>query len=71
MIGTLLGQITGLVMAIAMFFLCYLTIINIHRVAEIGADHDKRDDLDGRSQDRIAAIMMFRCPPASRSAKRA
>ena len=52
-IGTLLGQITGLVMAIAMFFLCYLTIINIHRVAEFGADHDKRHDLDGRGQDRI------------------
>ena len=34
LIGTLLGQITGLVMAIAMFFLCYLTIINIHRVSE-------------------------------------
>ena len=46
-IGTLLGQITGLVMAIAMFFLCYLTIINIHRVAEFGADHDERHDLDG------------------------
>src|SRR5271166_5014257 len=34
LIGTLLGQITGLVMALAMFFLCYLTIINIHRVSE-------------------------------------
>ena len=52
-IGTLLGQITGLVMAIAMFFLCYLTIINIHRVAEFGADHDKRHDLICRGQDRI------------------
>ena len=36
LIGTLLGQITGLVMALAMFFLCYLTIINIHRVSEFG-----------------------------------
>jgi conjugal transfer/type IV secretion protein DotA/TraY len=33
-IGALLGQITGLVMAVAMSFLCYLTIINIHRVSE-------------------------------------
>ena len=34
LIGTLLGQITGLTMALAMSFLCYITIINIHRVAE-------------------------------------
>jgi len=33
-IGTIVGQLTGFVLAIAMAFVCYLTIINIHRVAE-------------------------------------
>lgn len=33
-IGKIVGELTGFVSAIAMFFVCYLTIINIHRVAE-------------------------------------
>jgi conjugal transfer/type IV secretion protein DotA/TraY len=33
-IGQIIGQFTGFVMAIAMAFLCYLTIINIHRISE-------------------------------------
>ncbi|MEA2756097.1 MAG: hypothetical protein QOJ54_2386, partial [Aliidongia sp.] len=33
-IGTIVGQVTGFVSAIAMFFVCYTTIVNIHRVAE-------------------------------------
>lgn len=33
-VGTIVGQLTGFVLAIAMAFVCYLTIINIHRVAE-------------------------------------
>ena len=33
-IGTIVGQLTGFVLAIAMVFVCYLTIMNIHRVAE-------------------------------------
>ncbi|WP_294537753.1 DotA/TraY family protein [uncultured Rhodoblastus sp.] len=33
-IGQVIGQLTGFVMAIAMAFICYLTIINIHRVSE-------------------------------------
>ncbi len=33
-IGQMVGQLTGFVMAIAMAFVCYLTIMNIHRVAE-------------------------------------
>jgi hypothetical protein len=64
-IGTLLGQITGLVMAIAMFFLCYLTIINIHRVAESA-------QIMTSAMTSMAAVRIgFRCRPASRSGKRA
>ena len=33
-IGLIVGQLTGFVSAIAMAYVCYLTIINIHRVAE-------------------------------------
>ena len=33
-IGLIAGQLTGFVSAIAMAYVCYLTIINIHRVAE-------------------------------------
>jgi conjugal transfer/type IV secretion protein DotA/TraY len=33
-IGKIVGQLTGFVLAIAMAFVCYLTIMNIHRVAE-------------------------------------
>ncbi len=35
-IGQIIGQLTGFVSAIAMAFLSYITIINIHRVAESG-----------------------------------
>ena len=33
-IGQIIGQLTGFVMAIAMTYVCYTTIINIHRVSE-------------------------------------
>jgi conjugal transfer/type IV secretion protein DotA/TraY len=35
-VGQIIGQLTGFVSAIAMAFLSYLTIMNIHRVAESG-----------------------------------
>ena len=58
-IGTLLGQITGLVMAIAMFFLCYLTIINIHRVAESAQIMTSAMTSMAAVRIGFAAIMMF------------
>ena len=58
-IGTLLGQITGLVMAIAMFFLCYLTIINIHRVAESAQIMTSAVTSFAAVRIGFAAIMMF------------
>ena len=58
-IGTLLGQITGLVMAIAMFFLCYLTIINIHRVAESAQIMTSAMTSFAAVRIGFAAIMMF------------
>ena len=58
-IGTLLGQITGLVMAIAMFFLCYLTIINIHRVAELAQIMTSAMTSMAAVRIGFAAIMMF------------
>lgn len=33
-IGQILGQLTGFVMAVAMSYVCYITIMNIHRVSE-------------------------------------
>ncbi|VTZ48804.1 Conjugal transfer/type IV secretion protein DotA/TraY [Methylocella tundrae] len=33
-VGQIVGQLTGFVMAIAMTYVCYTTIINIHRVSE-------------------------------------
>jgi len=33
-IGQIIGQLTGFVMAIAMTYVCYTTILNIHRVSE-------------------------------------
>jgi conjugal transfer/type IV secretion protein DotA/TraY len=59
LIGTLLGQITGLVMAIAMFFLCYLTIINIHRVSESGQILTSAMSSMAAVRIGFAAIMMF------------
>jgi conjugal transfer/type IV secretion protein DotA/TraY len=59
LIGTLLGQITGLVMAIAMFFLCYLTIINIHRVSESGQILTSAMSSMAAVRIWFAAIMMF------------
>jgi conjugal transfer/type IV secretion protein DotA/TraY len=58
-IGTLLGQITGLVMAVAMFFLCYLTIINIHRVAESAQIMTSAMTSMAAVRIGFAAIMMF------------
>src|ERR1700684_1572591 len=58
-IGTLLGQITGLVMAIAMFFLCYLTIINIHRVAESAQIMTRALTWMAAVRIRFTAIMML------------
>ena len=59
LIGTLLGQITGLVMAIAMFFLCYLTIINIHRVSESAQILTSAMTSMAAVRIGFAAIMMF------------
>src|SRR5271156_6119663 len=59
LIGTLLGQITGLVMAIAMFFLCYLTIINIHRVSESAQIMTSAMTSMAAVRIGFAAIMMF------------
>ena len=58
-IGTLVGQITGLVMAVAMFFLCYLTIINIHRVAESAQIMTSVMTSMAAVRIGFAAIMMF------------
>ena len=60
LIGTLLGQITGLTMALAMSFLRYITIINIHRVAEL-AQILTGSAMTSMAAVRIgfAAIMMF------------
>src|ERR1700728_2357409 len=58
-IGTLLGQITGLVMAVAMFFLFYLTIINIHRVAESAQIMTSAMTSMAAVRIGLAAIMMF------------
>jgi|HubBroStandDraft_1064217.scaffolds.fasta_scaffold00088_15 conjugal transfer/type IV secretion protein DotA/TraY len=33
-IGTIVGQLTGFISAIAMAFVCYTSLVNIHRVAE-------------------------------------
>ncbi|MBB4200208.1 hypothetical protein CCR94_02260 [Rhodoblastus sphagnicola] len=33
-VGLIVGQLTGFVMALAMAFLCYITIMHIHRVSE-------------------------------------
>ena len=35
-IGTIVGHLTGFVSAIAMFFVCYSIIMQIHRGAETG-----------------------------------
>ena len=59
LIGTLLGQITGLVMALAMFFLCYLTIINIHRVSESAQILTSAMTSMAAVRIGFAAIMMF------------
>ena len=59
LIGTLLGQITGLVMALAMFFLCYLTIINIHRVSELAQILTSAMTSMAAVRIGFAAIMMF------------
>jgi conjugal transfer/type IV secretion protein DotA/TraY len=59
LIGTLLGQITGLVMAIAMFFLCYLTVINIHRVSESAQILTSAMTSMAAVRIGFAAIMMF------------
>ena len=59
LIGTLLGQITGLVMALAMFFLCYLTIINIHRVSESAEILTSAMTSMAAVRIGFAAIMMF------------
>ena len=59
LIGTLLGQITGLVMALAMFFLCYLTIINIHRVSELAEILTSAMTSMAAVRIGFAAIMMF------------
>jgi conjugal transfer/type IV secretion protein DotA/TraY len=58
-IGTLLGQISGLVMAVSMFFLCYLTIINIHRVAESAQIMTSAMTSMAAVRIGLAAIMMF------------
>src|SRR5208283_4395402 len=58
-IGTLLGQITGLVMALAMFFLCYLTILNIHRVSESAQILTSAMTSMAAVRIGFAAIMMF------------
>ena len=49
-IGTIVGQLTGFVLAIAMAFVCYLTIINIHRVAEVFTDSHERHDVTLRRE---------------------
>ena len=58
-IGKMLGQITAVVMALAMFFLCYLTIINIHRVAESGQILTSAMTSMAGVRIGFAAIMMF------------
>ena len=59
LIGTLLGQITGLTMALAMSFLCYITIINIHRVAELAQILTGAMTSMAAVRIGFAAIMMF------------
>ena len=58
-VGQIVGQLTGFVLAIAMFFVCYQTLTNIHRVAE--SANILTDAMTSLGVVRIgfAAIMMF------------
>jgi len=58
-IGQIIGQLTGFVLAIAMFWICYSLIINIHRVAETA--RLMTDSMSWLAVVRIgfAAILMF------------
>jgi conjugal transfer/type IV secretion protein DotA/TraY len=58
-VGQIVGQLTGFVLAIAMFFICYQTLTNIHRVAE--SANILTDAMTSLGVVRIgfAAIMMF------------
>lgn len=58
-IGQIVGQLTGFVMAIAMAFLCYLTIINIHRVSETSTLLTNSMTTLAVVRIGFAAIMMF------------
>lgn len=61
-ISQMVGQLTGFVAAIAMFFLCYSTIMQIHRGAETG--RILADNMTSMFVVRLgfAAIMMFPVP---------
>lgn len=58
-IGQIIGQLTGFVAAIAMFYVCYTTIMHIHRVAE--SSQILTNSMTSMFLVRIgfAAIMMF------------
>jgi len=58
-IGQIVGQLTGFTLAIGMFFVCYLTVINIHRVAE--SSHILTDAMTSLGIVRIgfAAVLML------------
>ncbi len=58
-IGTLVGTLTGFVAAIAMTFLCYATIMQIHRGAETARMLDRKTSSMFMVRLGVAAVMMF------------
>jgi len=58
-IGTLVGTLTGFVAAIAMTFLCYATIMQIHRGAETARMLDQKTSSMFMVRLGVAAVMMF------------
>jgi conjugal transfer/type IV secretion protein DotA/TraY len=58
-VGQIVGQLTGFVLAIAMFFICYQTLVNIHRVSESSQILTSSMTWLGVVRIGFAAIMMF------------
>ena len=61
-IGQMIGQLTGFVAAIAMVFLCYSTIVQIHRGSETGRLLGSNMTMMFAVRLGVAAIMMFPSP---------
>jgi len=61
-VGQIIGQLTGFVAAIAMAFVCYTTILNIHRVAETSQILTNAMSSIALVRLGFAAVMMFPLP---------